>query len=91
MQHLWNTNVNTNTNANTITNIINSTNKSKDKNSPPWKIGMKLYNFDKVKGKSAAYHFNQWYPVKQGIPGKVGSSEGTSNCVDCPCPPRKML
>ena len=54
-------------------------------------IGMNLYNFEKIKGQSAACHFNQWYPVKQGIPGKVGSSEGTSNCVDCPCPPRKML
>ena len=52
---------------------------------------MKLYEIEKKKGKSDARHFNQWYPVKQGIPGKVGSSEGTSNCVDCPCPPRKML
>ena len=52
---------------------------------------MKIYKFEKKKGKSDACHFNRWYPVKQGIPGKVRSSEGTSDCVDCPCPPRKML
>ena len=93
MQHLWNTN--TNTNAYTITNTKISanisTNKSKHENSPPWKRYLKLYNLGEKQGKSAACHFNQWYPVKQAIPGKEGSSEGTSNCVDCPCPPREMF